>query len=487
MTDQVLRDITVRRSYISNSSLVQTDTMNPMLDEENAFSSIDFQVIADACPLRGWRDAVVFQRSMEQDVLNKEVRHSEVVKETNMDTVKTCKQILLRKLLPWLKRQAGFRYCYLRPRHTEWLRYRPKMFFRKHTDFERYKCNGMVPYVALVGLIDTVEGGQTRVGERDLIGAARRNGLVFFPSNIVHESRVVLHGYKVCLKMEFFVFMADKFLEVSDEENAWRSFWSQEEMALVDNYISAHADFVKKDKIVTSTDTARLIHNMMLHIADPRQHHHDSASQEMLFPDASASFLHDLFVAYRFIKEPTADIVLLRDARAWEYVNTMMDLPAGYTLCCALWYREDEELLYTYHSACDRVGDPLHWWMMGDDRRGDGGQFCEFDLIRVKMIKDFLEEHEFGGGGGGRFSGVDMVKKPARGPCVSTPTERVLRSVSPSDDVHRAVRKAGMITETEKEFCNDADSGYMTYTSKRYATFYIQVRWCISRSMNPRR
>lgn len=445
-----------------------------IFDQKNSFSQEDFQVFRDTCPMDGWKDAVVFSRTDQKDVLQKTVRNGNVVKETDRDKITTYKRIVLRKLLPWLRAQPSFQYCYFRPHHVEWLRYEKNMYFQQHKDFERYKCNGMIPYVALVGLVDTESGGQTRVEGRDLIGGCSENGLAFFPSNVFHESRPVLKGCKICLKLEFFVFMEESYIQVSDDRQQWRSFWSAEELALVDNYISVHSDFLKTKNVVTSTEMARSIHNMMIHIADPRQCYGlDAETMDMLFPSASGIFLHDLFVAYRFIREkgPAHQVVLLRDAKAWDYVNAHMELPENVELYCGLWYKEKDNKRYQFHSARDRAGNILHGWSM----KKATDEFCDFDLIRVRLIKHFIETFD--------MASHEEPPKPVTLKKAKTTVivhnSRILETVSPSDYVQTPVKRSGKITETEREFCNDADSGYETYTYRRYTTFYIQVRWCM--------
>jgi hypothetical protein len=219
---------------------------------------------------------------------------------------------------------------------------------------------------------------------------------------------------------------------------------------------------------------ARSIHNMMIHIADPRQCYGlDPAAKDMLFPDASGIFLHDLFVAHQFIrgKDSKNEVVLLRDAKAWEYVNTRMELPPDAQLYCGLWYKETEDGQYRFHSASDRVGDIVASYSKSRTTE----EFCDFDMIRVMLIRRFIKEFDMD---------VDMhessspiVRKEAKNPV--TTRYHHLEKVSPSDYVQTPVRKSGNITQTEREFCNDADSGYMTYTYRRYTTFYIQVRWCV--------
>ena len=126
-----------------------------------------------------WAQANVHHREKRQNILALHVRHN-LKAPVTVDLRRHVHSWAIHALLGRLRAQMKtFRYLFARHSQAEWLLYKPGMFFHEHEDFERYICNGMIPYVLLIGMRDTIEGGETKVDGKSYIGSARRNGAVF--------------------------------------------------------------------------------------------------------------------------------------------------------------------------------------------------------------------------------------------------------------------------------------------------------------------
>jgi hypothetical protein len=367
---------------------------------------------------------------------------------------------------------------------TEWLRYDPGMFFQKHQDFERYICNGMVPYVCLIGLQDTEKGGETMVGEQVCHGSCRENGVVFFPSNLPHQAKTVIRGRKTCLKMEMQVFFSpeDGFVRVSDKDRQWLSFWSKKELELVDNYIRSHRQFMdtphhkKSTDIQTSTETAREIHNMMLRIAEPtsKTPRVTEEAQDKIFPTCTVSFLHDIFAYYHF-KQQNPSVFFGSDAKAWDFMNQEMDLPSHHTLLVGLWYKEEKDEPYRLSSLWDRACHKMDNYFPTVVEEMD--TYMDYDSICAMILEEFTIRKDIQLTACSTSPPEKIQKKGRKTPCVVQPWRDLVKPYKPSED-GKYIKKSGVQTESVSEMCND-DMNSESWEYRRYVSFFIKIRWLV--------
>lgn len=449
----------------------------------------DFRRLASMFPEKGWKQASVYRTDQEREVVVPESRYAKKVVERRDEVLREIRSLVMPPVLQWLRRRPGFMHCWFRYSHTEWLWYKEGMFFQEHKDFEKYLCSNLVPYVGLMGLEDTVEGGETVVEGVPQTGSARRNGFVFFPGNVPHEASVVRSGEKRCLKLEFFVVFASPptvMTEVSDARHQWRSFWSPQELALVPNYMGSHRDFAHREKLMLTTDMAKRIHDVMLTIADPRRHRPraSAADVDMVFPTFSVSCLHDLFLCVHLIErwrvpaEPVTPLgpmaVLGTDPDAWDFLNTWSDFPSsGFVLVAALWYQKKGSVTDDY-----RVGE-IRWREGSVTTSPCTDTSVDYRVLQQHMIHSFVAQTDL------ETWKVDeeLVPRPAHPhPQISSvDMKKILTACAPSDWIEKPERVRGRVTVRNYEMCNDGESGgtYETYTV--YKSYRIQTRWCLIR------
>lgn len=447
----------------------------PIYDERDFLAAADWETIRSRCPEDEWEESVVHSRTTGKDVVDRRVRRAHKI-HIREDYEGELIRIVKERIIPLFRGDPRFRYCWPRPRHSEWLRYRPGMFFHRHSDWEKYKCTGLVPYVCLIGLQDTGEGGQTIVGDRPLEGSRLRNGMILFPGNIPHEASIVREGEKRCLKLEFFAFFQETdVIRVSDPRSRWMSFWTTDEISLMDNFIRSHAHFSGKTDLVVETEMARQTHNLRLAIADPKIRlpvHGDE-----IFPTATAPFLHDVFGVARFLRGEDPVFMGL-DPRAWEFINREMDIPTTHTLMVGIWaaggkYDRDRDpparIAYHFSHATDRA-------MGAAEMRT---HFVDFETISVHLLRGFMLRTE-------RRSSSSLDKITATEgkevmPSDSTREYPRLCEISPSNYWNRPEQHRGSMRETFTEFCNDSERGSENHQETVYFSYSLQVRWCVIR------
>jgi hypothetical protein len=364
------------------------------------------------------------------------------------------------------------------------------MFFREHRDFEKYVCNGLVPYVGLLGLVDTARGGETKVEGTTRRGSALKNGFVMFPGNVPHEATTVLEGEKMCLKMEFFVLFdstgpqkgGGETIRVSSRENhEWRSFWSRDALALVENYVASQARFEgNTNHVRTSREMAKTIHDVMMSIADPRRQRVPVAKMDMVFPSWTSACLHDVFTCTHFLQNETRPGVILgSDGDAWDFMQTWSRFPvSGCALVVGLWYKNPttSDATYRLYTIRDRNGGRCTRTIRASST------YRDYKTLRQDLLHDFVASKE--------MDKDDSVSPPDTTPVEGARHEEILdrdwsplirtSSVQPSDEIERAEDLRGYATERVHEMCNDEDGGHWEeYTV--YQAFRIQIRWCLIR------
>lgn len=449
----------------------------PILDQSDFLPVEEFSRISQQCPTSDWKDGVVYNRIEKKEMKVVTSRHSKKIVEKRKEVIQGLEKIMIRRLLPWLRQQQDFQYIMARSWHTEWILYTKDMFFKPHQDFEKYICNNMVPYVALLGLEDTIRGGETIVEGVQYRGSTRKNGLVFFPGNVLHEAARVVEGEKKCLKMEFFVFFGDDadIIKVMDDQQQWKSFWSKEELSLVDNFITCNSRFKGSDLVTTSTETARMIHNISRCLVDPRRPF-SPKDLEMIFPSRSIHTLHDLFVGLRFLRSPLSQgaCVLGQDAAAWDFFNRWDKFPPHYHMFVVLWSKTTKDDVYQVRKIMDREGRSRGYTTVPPSR-----QFGDFNNLCLAITTSFLRHEEL------ETPDMDapvpkIIKLEGNSQTSFLISKELLKNIKPSDDHSRPRFVSGNVDVSETEMCNDEDIGITSHYSQ-YVQHYLQVRWCLLR------
>lgn len=445
------------------------------MEKQDFLSEAAFEEIRGFVPTDSWVTAQVFNPQKWLSKVNDTVRRSEKHYEKRQPVVKSLKKVILPRLIQWMKGEIkGYQYCWFRPNHVEWMRYHEGDFFRPHKDFERYTCNGMTPFVFILGLEDVEEGGETRVEDLLLSSSARKNGAILFQSNLQHESVTVKKGVKLCLKIELFVFRSEaEFYRVRGLNSQWLSFWQKSELKLVENYIERCRDFHRQGSdIVVEESSSKDIHNLSLLIADPKTPL--PVDVDFYFPGHDKQSLHEIFSFDHSIRSGER-IFYGQDEKAWEYLNTEYVLPVNMQLCVCLWIKEPKsnkdykmESVYSRDGRCARVD---RWWNTFSVEASE--RYSSLVDIRKKLLFNFMarfDSHQ------STARDSDPLKsQPARKPLYKTKID--YRFPTPSDLKHKPLRKSGVETVTEQEWCNDEESGYDTYTYESYRQYDLQIRY----------
>lgn len=434
-----------------------------------------FDEIYKLLPEEGWQDAKVYSTLDKKSFVNKEFRKSEKNFEKRRDVLKNIKKIIMKPLIKYCKENIeNFQYIWMRINHTEWIRYYEGDFFKSHKDFEKYICNGMHPYVLILGLNDVEDGGETRVETSICNGSCRKNGAVLFQANYEHESLVVKKGIKVALKLEFFIYIGNDFSRVSDYEKKWTSFWGSKELNLFDNYFKSQLQFEKAKNGIESKDLfiseelAKNSHNLGLMIADPKIKLESEI--EFLFPTFTINSLHDLFIINNFLIDETQKIVFCNDSIAWQYLNEKIDLPSNCGLFVGLWDKKYKNSEYVFSESYNRVGE------LYDGHKNIKNKYADYDSIKINILNDFLNKFD-------KYNNKKIKLNLIDGKNITQNriNYSLLKKIEPSDEIQKPFFEKGKVTVTEKEFCNDEDSGYDTYTYTEYQQFYMQIRFVLFR------
>lgn len=297
-------------------------------------------------------------------------------------------------------------------------------------------------------------------------------------TGIVLRVCIVRDGKERCLKMEFFTQDITKdMICVSDHNGQWKSYWSTEELELVDNYIRSftrfthtHARFSRTharfSRILTmDSSMARECHNMRLAIADPKTALPHTT--DLIFPGCTDRFLHEIYAAHHFLKSPS-DICTGADPGAWLHINREMDIPETHTIMVALWYREEGATNYRCHCIGHR----------GGRKTARDTEFADYEALRVEVIKGFMRSKDIGGED---VAGIHRSEGRVISTRATKTSIEIVRAFQPSDDVVPPKDLSGEVTRTDTENY-DEDGGYDTVYYGHSFSYQIQVRWCIVRA-----
>lgn len=443
---------------------------HPILHQENFLSACDFEKIQELCPKDGWQQAVVYDKRQQKEVISTSNRHAKKISEHRKEVTKEIQKTIMPYLLSWLKQQPHFHHVWFRYSHTQWIEYTRGMFFNIHQDFEKYVCEFLTPYVALLGLENTEKGGETIVGRTKYKESCQKNGIVFFPGNVPHQASVVVRGVKRCLKLECFVLFqeATPFM-VCDDRNHWKSYWSKEQIELLENYMKSHTNFTGDSKSITvSSEMAQTIQNAMIAIASP--YGKTPREFDMIFPNFTPRCLRDIFNAVHFIKNKTKKVYLGTDPDAWEYMNQWLELDPNYNLVVGLWAQNlDEEHLYRLHHVYHRDGQ-----ILDENKQVENKTFTDFTTLKTNILQHFIREMD-----------LEIWYKPELpytfknvGVCNTTKWDnKLLKGIRPSDFI-QPVKRSGTVMTGHYEMCNDEGGGITEYTPD-YISYIIQIRWCL--------
>jgi hypothetical protein len=440
----------------------------------------EFQDIYNHLPEDSWEKAKVYNPHHKISRTNDSVRISEKNYEKRDSVVRDIKRIILPKLIGWMRADIeNFQHCWLRTRHVEWMRYHEGDFFKPHRDFEKYTCNGMTPFVFILGLNDVEEGGETRVEKKVLSGSAKRNGGILFQSNLMHESIMVQKGMKLCLKLELFVFIekTDNVFRVHGPNMKWMSLWPKAGLRLLENYIHNSSDFHKtKSDIEFSESTSRDIHNLSLIICDPKSSL--PVDVDFYFPGYSKYSLHEIF-AFAHFAGSDQKFFYGTDHHAWEFINTGLELDPSIQLFVCLWIRNGDSIRdYFIESIYNRDGKCVYkdlFYQVFFIK--ETNEYAKLPDIKKSMLLRFMKRFD---------AHIDVHNDPD---IPKYPTKGVQKEIRinpsmppPSDIKHRPMYREGTETFTEREWCNDEDSGYQTFTYHEYRQYDIQIRYVAIKS-----
>ena len=439
----------------------------PILNQDNFLSPNEFKLIQEICPQVGWQDAVVYDKKLEKEKISKSHRNAQKIHERRKEVILKLKKIILPKLLAWLKTFSNFKHIWFRYSHTQWILYSQGMFFSKHQDFEKYLCDYLTPYVALLGLENTEAGGETMIGETLCNGSCKQNGIVFFPGNIPHEAKMVKKGIKRCLKLEFFVLMDQNVTGVQDSLHQWKSFWCPEQLKLFDNYMSCHQNFSKQSNITVSTDMAQTIHNAMLAVADYKNQ--VPRDFEMIFPNYSPACIRDIFNSVYFMRHGKG-CYIGTDPDAWMFLNKWSGLLPFSNLMVVLWARsprESYEVEIVYHRDGNTVGEV---------QQVKNEYFTDFPTLKTNILQDFVNQKDLE-----TFEKLDYHYEKVGVPGFTHWNSSSLENVYPSDEISKPEKRFGVAETSHFEMCNDEDGGHLEY-ERAYVSYNIQIRWVLTNS-----
>jgi len=434
-----------------------------------------FDEIYKLLPEDGWQEAKVYSISDKKSFVNEEFRKSEKNFEKRRDVLKIIKKNIMKPLINFCKQNIeNFQYIWIRSNHTEWIKYYEGNFFKSHKDFEKYICNGMNPYVVILGLNDVEEGGETKVENIICNGSCRKNGMVFFKGNLDHESLIVKKGIKIALKLEFFIYIGNDFTRVSDEEKKWTSFWGTKELNLFDNYFKSqlHFENAKNDidtkDLIISEELAKYSHNLGLMIADPKIKLESEI--ELLFPLFTINSLHDLFIINNFLNDVSQKFIFCNDNIAWEYLNEKIDLPSNCGVFVGLWDKKYKNSEYVFSECYNRIGEKYY------SNNRSINKFTDYDSIKINILNEYLNKYD-------KFNNkkIKLNLKDGKNIIQNRIEYLLKKKIKPSDEIQKPIFEKGTVTITEKEFCNDEESGYDIYTYKEYEQSYIQIRFVLFR------
>lgn len=447
------------------------------MNRHNFLSQENFDVILSYLPKNGWRPAKVYSKDQKKSYVNKVVRKSEKNYEKRRDVLRSIKQIVMKPVIECFKNHIpNFRRCWVRNNQTEWIRYYEGDFFKPHKDFEKYICNGMIPYVIIIGLNDVEEGGETKVENEIFDGSSKKNGAILFQANLTHESLVVKKGLKIALKLEFFVYADSDYIKVQDKDNRWISYWSTKELELLDNYFKSHLDFERSrsKNLIVSEELARDSFNLGIMIADPRLKL--PSEIDLLFPGFTVQSIRELFLIYKFMNDTSQKFLFCNDPLAWDYLNQHMELPTDCGLYVGIWVKKDLSEKYKLKNYYNRRGDQYHYYYQFSPLK-ENNEYADYEDLKIHVLDKFLKifDHYDEKNINLEYKIGKHLKNGFKGNIFKFIDE-------PSDTLERPIFHSGKTTITEREFCNEEDAGYITYTYKEYLRYYIQIRYFLVRN-----
>jgi len=465
-----------------------------IFNQRDVFSLDEFEYILNYYPKMGWEDAVVYNTKEKKEVMNTNTRKAKKQKEKDYVFLLEVKKLVMKILIPWFRKtNKDFRYLYFRIHESQWLLYEKDMFFKKHQDFERYICDEIVPYTCLIGLEDTWIGGETVVEEISFKESTVKNGMLCFPSNKMHEGLKVQKGVKKCLKLEFLAFYyQESALMICDDKNHWKSYWSEEFISNIPNFVQCFRDFqdkssstIKKDekKIIVSEDMAKIIYDIMAMLGDGKSFKKiEDEEFQMVFPGSSYATIRELLGVVSFQKNEKRKAMIGKNQHAWNFLNesSLLD-PQEYSLFIGLWMKSKNQEPYSLIYLCDRDGKEMIWDQQ-DTTEGD--EFVDYDEFTTTLLKKYVQQQEKGNHHTLSSPSKMFLKKTHKGVhhCIKKKNWKTIINtdkILPSDLLNPALYINKKVLRSYYELCNDEESGGEYIHYKKYLNFYLQVRWCI--------
>lgn len=437
-----------------------------------------FQELSSRAPSAdNWKPANVFSKKTKKNLFSPENRMAYKVAE-DITVAEELIETIHEHVMRVVRSMEGFVDGWIRPDQVEWVRYDKDGFFNLHCDFERYRCNGMTPFTLMIGMTDTVLGGETIVEKRLLKGSTRKNGMVLFPSNVLHEGKRVLRGEKMCLKLELLVFLTNDtttHITVRDETSSSISYWHKEGLDLVDNFITSKMRFEKdtSDVVIVSDDVSAGLKDSMIRIGFGSR-----IGDDFMFPLMSNRTMHNLLIAMDFLADPSRDIVMCACPIVWDIINRRVNMEErGVAACVVAWHTTE-------------TTDPSWFLIRSSCGRSDPGKeedtFLPFDVLAGRVVRASIKSLDMYPDTELRYGKGEHAVQEAMPACVMdsavlcTHIQHTNRFF-PSDRLFQPDVVQGDVHKVSYEMCNDSERGYESYEYEEYTSFLFYPRWVLVR------
>lgn len=442
-------------------------------NEEPFLSEEGWKIMMSFVPSREdlqWRQAPVYDTKIRRTRISMENRQMYKIFDTRHEVTEIlCQNVVMKALRHYLKTEDF--EVFLRPFHVEWLLYEEGHFCGEHQDFEKYQLEDMMPYVLIVGLEDTIEGGETCVEERVLNGSCRKNRAVFFPANLIHSSNRIRQGKKLCLKLDVFVFqntVNGKYKEIRDESGQYRSFWPIENLkgSFVNAFYGFQSNLSEKNELILrDKEWAKSLRDMMVSTLYPSLEI-DESYWDMTFPDMSPNQMNQYLAMLSFVKD-TKQFICFRDAS----IHMMgIDMPVSIRPFVGLWVASSNNPVYRIK------------YVMGMD----GETFCEdspsgvitedmSEQLKRQLSYEFVNTKEWIKMKTSLNIDKHLLQKKRSHMFIPYDMESILNTLEFNTSHLSPHMLKGEVLETEREWCND--DGYTVYTYEEYQSFQLLILW----------
>lgn len=483
------------------------DHQLPILRTPNLLSLLDMDEFLQYFPEKKiLKESTVYSSTMKKEIKSDYVRHSKGVREKSKMVLENIEEKIIQKIILSCQQHVPqFFQCIFRGDETEWLLYTQGDFFKVHQDFERYVCDNMAPYVLLYGLENTNSGGETVLYDYKKTNvwneSCKKNGAVFFPGHMPHESRRVLKGIKKCLKLECFVFFHSptfSMIECKDPCNCFPSFWTPAFLKEIDCYLSSMFRFDSfkegqdKKKIISELAESLVPYFVALH--DRQKVPSDSDVYDFLFPNLNFLWLQDLYTLTCYMNNiitpytNTHDIFMAKTSTSWKWFHETYNGSDYLPLIC-VWTKSSKDEKYFMNDVYCKNGKSCYSNYFSS-KDINSNEYIDFEkwmslLQRDKIVEKENRRTRYG------FHYRKECKKtiecfPSKNSSFIQMTKecwekiyRKINTIQPNDQVNPPKFHSASFQREVTEMCNCEDLGFETYIEDVYITLYIQIRWIL--------